>query len=190
MVFNEQSNEIKSSKIIFITGGTKSGKSEFAEFLGKKFSKITYIALSEQRPEDEHWQNKISVHRKRRPQDWKLIETNDLINILHREKGSILIDSIGGFIMENINLDDKKWSNRLQLLLELLQKRDNITLFVRVRFFLRTYFEKNVKLGCLQSILNIQNRRFEHCVANHRWSYQYKYQQTSLLFLLLIVRLQ
>ena len=130
MVFNEQSNEIKSSKIIFITGGTKSGKSEFAEFLGKKFSKITYIALSEQRPEDEHWQTKISVHRKRRPQDWKLIETNDLINILHREKGSILIDSIGGFIMENINLDDKKWSNRLQLLLELLQKSDNITLIV------------------------------------------------------------
>ena len=130
MVFNEQNNENKSSKIIFITGGTKSGKSEFAEFLGKKFSKITYIALSEQRPEDEHWQNKISVHRKRRPQDWKLIETNDLINILHREKGSILIDSIGGFIMEIINLDDKKWSNRLQLLLELLQKRDNITLIV------------------------------------------------------------
>ena len=31
-----------SSNIIFITGGTKSGKSEFAEYLGRKISKITY----------------------------------------------------------------------------------------------------------------------------------------------------
>ena len=47
-----------SSNIIFITGGTKSGKSEFAEYLGKKISKVTYIALSESRPEDINWQEK------------------------------------------------------------------------------------------------------------------------------------
>ena len=41
---------------IFITGGTKSGKSEFAEYLGKKIKKLTYIALSEQRKEDVNWQ--------------------------------------------------------------------------------------------------------------------------------------
>ena len=41
-----------SSNIIFITGGTKSGKSEFAEYLGRKINKITYIALSDSRPED------------------------------------------------------------------------------------------------------------------------------------------
>ena len=37
-------NDINLSKIIFITGGTKSGKSEFAEYLGRKIEKITYIA--------------------------------------------------------------------------------------------------------------------------------------------------
>ena len=42
------------SKIIFITGGTKSGKSEFAEYLGRKIKNITYIALSELRPEDKN----------------------------------------------------------------------------------------------------------------------------------------
>ena len=45
-------NDNNISKIIFITGGTKSGKSEFAEYLGKKIKKLTYIALSEQRKED------------------------------------------------------------------------------------------------------------------------------------------
>ena len=34
-------NDINLSKIIFITGGTKSGKSEFTEYLGKKIEKIT-----------------------------------------------------------------------------------------------------------------------------------------------------
>ena len=59
-----------SSNIIFITGGTKSGKSQFAEYLGKKISKITYIALSDSRPEDINWQKKITNHRKRRPKEW------------------------------------------------------------------------------------------------------------------------
>ena len=44
-----------SSNIIFITGGTKSGKSEFAEYLGRKIKKITYIALSEPRNDDLNW---------------------------------------------------------------------------------------------------------------------------------------
>ena len=53
-------NDINLSKIIFITGGTKSGKSEFAEYLGRKIEKITYIALSEQRLDDYNWQKKNS----------------------------------------------------------------------------------------------------------------------------------
>ena len=33
-----------SSYIVFITGGTKSGKSEFAEHLAKEIKKILYVA--------------------------------------------------------------------------------------------------------------------------------------------------
>ena len=53
--------ENNSSNIIFITGGTKSGKSEFAEFLGRKIKKITYIALSDSIPEDINWQKKFLI---------------------------------------------------------------------------------------------------------------------------------
>ena len=48
-------NVNNSCKIIFITGGTKSGKSEFAEYLARKSKKITYIALSELRENDEKY---------------------------------------------------------------------------------------------------------------------------------------
>ncbi len=123
-------NEDIFSKIIFITGGTKSGKSEFAEYIAKKIKNITYIALSETRTNDKNWQEKILVHRKRRPKEWGLVETNDLISALHNEKGHLLIDSIGGFIMENINRNDEEWHKKLNYLLEILKKRSKTTLIV------------------------------------------------------------
>ena len=123
-------NSNNSQKIIFITGGTKSGKSEFAEYLGKKIQKITYIALSESRLDDMVWQKKVLNHRKRRPKDWGLIETNNLINALKTLRGPILIDSIGGFIMECINKDDDEWDKKIYTLLDLLKERKSLTLIV------------------------------------------------------------
>ena len=123
-------NENESSEIIFITGGTKSGKSEFAEFLGRKVKKITYIALSDPRPEDMKWQKKIQFHRDRRPKNWELIETNNLTKALKSLNGPVLIDSIGGFIMESIKKDDKEWHSKIYLLLDLLKRRSNLTLIV------------------------------------------------------------
>ncbi len=130
MIFNDEFKNNNIGNIIFITGGTKSGKSEFAEYLGRKIKKITYIALSELRPDDIAWQKKILQHRQRRPKDWKLVETNNLINALNNVNGSVLIDSIGGFIMESINKNDKEWNKKIYLLLDLLKKRVKTTLIV------------------------------------------------------------
>ena len=87
------------SHIIFITGGTKSGKSEFAEHLAKDAKTLSYVALSHNNIDDKEWQDKINLHRKRRPKDWESIETTDLLNTLRQEDGPLLIDSIGGFVM-------------------------------------------------------------------------------------------
>ena len=118
------------SRIIFITGGTKSGKSEFAEHLAQKIENLTYIALSKNIKDDEDWQKKISMHRNRRPKYWKVIESTDLLNILNRETGPILIDSIGGFVMENINNEEKTWLQNMNRLLKLLSKRNYPTFIV------------------------------------------------------------
>ena len=123
-------NDNNLCKIIFITGGTKSGKSELAEYFGRKIHKLTYIALSESRPEDNSWQKKILEHRKRRPKDWELVETTNLISALKRKHGPILIDSIGGFIMENISKEDAEWDKKIYLLLDHLNKRKNTTIIV------------------------------------------------------------
>ena len=119
-----------SSHIVFITGGTKSGKSEFAEYLAKKIKKLSYVSLSENNLDDKDWQNKINLHRKRRPKDWKLIETTDLLNTLSREDGPLLIDSIGGFVMESIEKEHNEWSTKMNLLISLLMKRQSKTIIV------------------------------------------------------------
>ena len=118
------------TNVIFITGGTKSGKSEFAEYLAQKSKNITYIALSDKRQNDIEWDNKISIHKQRRPKHWELVETTDLIRTLNLEFGPLLIDSIGGFVMENIDKEQSIWKKKMDSLLILLKKRKNLTLIV------------------------------------------------------------
>jgi len=69
-----------SSYIVFISGGTKSGKSEFAEHLAKKVKKLSYVALSENNIDDKEWQEKIISHQKRRTKNWKLIGKTNLFH--------------------------------------------------------------------------------------------------------------
>ena len=108
------------SHIILVTGGTKSGKSDFAEYLAKREKSITYVALSEDRPNDLNWQKKVLDHKLRRPDNWKLIETENLIPIFKDDLGVLLIDSIGGFIVNLLEEDDLKWKEQLNELIRSL----------------------------------------------------------------------
>ena len=130
MISNNLNIRENLSHIIFITGGTKSGKSEFAEHLAKEIKNLSYVALSENKIDDKEWQEKINIHRIRRPKDWKLIETTDLLNTLRKEEGPLLIDSIGGFVMEIIGKEQNVWSTKMNSLISLLMKRNSITFIV------------------------------------------------------------
>ena len=118
------------SHIVFVTGGTKSGKSEFAEYLAKDSKKLSYVALSGKNINDKEWQRKINIHQERRPKNWKLIETTDLLNTLNQENGPLLIDSIGGFVMESIDRENKEWLTKMDSLIFLLKKRRSLTFIV------------------------------------------------------------
>ena len=102
--------------ITLVTGAIKSGKSEFAEKLATGFKKLTYIALSDSRPDDLVWQEKIKLHKSRRPSNWDVIENDDLLCVFKNVSGPLLIDSIGGFVVKNINEDNNEWKKNLLLL--------------------------------------------------------------------------
>ena len=109
------------SHIILVSGGIKSGKSEFAEYLVSKEKNVTYIALSENRPEDKLWKERIKIHQLRRPKSWKLIETENLIPIIKVDKGTLLIDSLGGFVVNSLKIKEEEWKNCLRNLLYYLE---------------------------------------------------------------------
>ena len=60
-------------KVIFITGGARSGKSRLAENLAESFgAPLCYIATGEAR--DAEMEERIAAHRKRRSESWLTVE--------------------------------------------------------------------------------------------------------------------
>ena len=98
--------------LVLISGPTKSGKSQLAEFLIKNQDSITYIATSKPRENDNDWLNRIEIHRKRRPNSWNLIEyPQNICNEIELigKKETILLDSLGGLVEQYLMENDLKW---------------------------------------------------------------------------------
>ena len=98
--------------LISISGPTKSGKSQLAEYLIKDHTNITYIATSKPRQKDPEWLNRIEAHKNRRPKNWKLIEhPTDICETIEAvgSKESILIDSLGGLVEQRIMENEESW---------------------------------------------------------------------------------
>ena len=58
------------AKIVLVTGGARSGKSAFAEEKLADRERVCYIATGLPRGEDPEWQERIRLHRERRPASW------------------------------------------------------------------------------------------------------------------------
>ena len=118
--------------LISITGSTRSGKSKLAEFLIKEQDPITYIATSKPRPNDPDWQQRIHLHRRRRPENWTLIEyPKDICKVIETLSGneSILIDSLGGLVENHLIKDDEQWNDFQNKLINCLTE-DNLCIVV------------------------------------------------------------
>ena len=100
--------------IITISGPTKSGKSQLAEFFIKDQVSITYIATSIPRLNDSEWEERINIHKKRRPASWKLIEhPHDICIAIEasRNNETFLIDSLGGLVEQHLNDNQEDWNS-------------------------------------------------------------------------------
>lgn len=65
-------------KRVLVLGGARSGKSRYAESLLLAEPDVTYVATSFPRPDDVEWQHRVEQHRKRRPAQWRTVETLDI----------------------------------------------------------------------------------------------------------------
>ena len=104
------------AKTILITGPARSGKSEWAEHLAHQSNHtVIYVATSQVNPNDQEWQTRLAKHRARRPSHWCVIEEpTELANILMNATSNqcLLIDSLGTWLANLIELDETRWQQR------------------------------------------------------------------------------
>ncbi len=97
-------------KLIFVTGGARSGKSVFAQKLANNLSKkVTYIATAQAR--DKEMELRIKIHRKNRPSHWKTVEREkNITEVLSRiaEKSEVILLDCLTLLISNLLLSGEK----------------------------------------------------------------------------------
>lgn len=119
-------NKLNTRKIVLVTGASRSGKSEFAEMLATHTTKsVIYLATAKIDPEDTQWQHRITKHQQRRPQNWQTETKYDVDLSLYIAKATatecLLIDSLGTWVTNFLDLDKAEWSKISQDFLTTLQ---------------------------------------------------------------------
>ncbi len=115
-------------KLIFITGGARSGKSDFAEKTAISLGKpVAYLATAQSL--DEEMAFRIKRHREKRLNTWETYEepteVRELVSRLGSEKEVILIDCLtlltsNLLLRKEDKVEDSKWQEEILLEIEKL----------------------------------------------------------------------
>ena len=121
----KDTEETTLSKVILVTGPARSGKSEWAETLAlQSGKKVVYVATALLGSDDKEWQQRIIQHQNRRPQSWITLEVPfELSGTLADAKPStvLLVDSLGTWVANHLEKDDKSWLDIVEEFLETVQ---------------------------------------------------------------------
>lgn len=80
---------------VLVTGGARSGKSRWAEDRLGSRGPVDYVATSRADVDDPEWRRRLELHRERRPEDWRTVETTDVADVLRsRETAPVLVDCV------------------------------------------------------------------------------------------------
>ncbi|MEG3435706.1 bifunctional adenosylcobinamide kinase/adenosylcobinamide-phosphate guanylyltransferase [Pannus brasiliensis CCIBt3594] len=113
-------------RIILVTGAARSGKSQWAETLaGRSGKPVIYIATSRLDSNDPEWLDRVREHRQRRPPRWTTLEIPLELSasIETAESPScLLIDSLGTWVANGLEMDGKEWGDRVTDFLASLQR--------------------------------------------------------------------
>jgi adenosyl cobinamide kinase/adenosyl cobinamide phosphate guanylyltransferase len=81
-----------------VLGGTRSGKSGYAEGLLPADEPVRYVATARHDADDAEWAARIDAHRARRPAAWTTVEDPDVPALLRAGGGPLLVDDIATWL--------------------------------------------------------------------------------------------
>ena len=97
-----------------VIGGARSGKSGAAESLLADADGVTYVATAYSPGDDVEWQERVALHRSRRPAHWETVETLDLAGVLAAPGGPLLVDCLTLWLTRMMDRhdcwDDDAWA--------------------------------------------------------------------------------
>lgn len=102
------------SKVIMVTGGSRSGKSVLAEKKAREYGKRSVLYIATAIPVDEDMKERIRLHQERRDPEWGTYEGyRDLGEVVSStEKDTILLDCVT-VLITNILMEDEKDFDKL-----------------------------------------------------------------------------
>ena len=81
-----------------VLGGTRSGKSGFAEELLPADAPVRYLATARRHTDDVEWTARIDAHRARRPPTWTTVEEPDVGALVRAGGGPLLVDDLATWL--------------------------------------------------------------------------------------------
>jgi adenosylcobinamide kinase/adenosylcobinamide-phosphate guanylyltransferase len=100
--------DLPTGRRVLVTGGSRSGKSAFAEGLMRGEAVVTYVAAGAPVDDDAEWANRVRLHRERRPATWQTVETL-AVAAAFDAAGAVLVDGLGTWLAGIVDAVDG-WS--------------------------------------------------------------------------------
>ncbi len=122
------------NKLIFVTGGARSGKSTYAVKLAKNFKKVAFIATCAL--PDREMRMRIKAHKLSRPKNWKVYEEGVSLAPLIKKIGAkcdvILVDCLGLWVSNLLSVDmpDRRIKAEVLKIAESAHKAKAVTVIV------------------------------------------------------------
>lgn len=123
------------SKIIFVLGGARSGKSSYAAKLADRLNKkVVFIATCQRL--DKEMKRRIEIHRRNRPSYWQTFEEpSDVVSLLEKLSNRfkvIIIDCltllVSNLLLEGLN--DNAIEDRIKKIFSVLKKHKSASIVV------------------------------------------------------------
>ena len=92
--------------IVLVLGGARSGKSAVAEATAADLgAPVHYLATATRDGEDRDFEQRVGVHRARRPAEWATVECGaELVSQLAGRQGTLLVDTLGTWVAAHADL--------------------------------------------------------------------------------------
>jgi adenosylcobinamide kinase/adenosylcobinamide-phosphate guanylyltransferase len=95
---------LRRARRVLVLGGARSGKSRYAEDLLRRRADVDYVACGPLADgSDPEWDDRVAMHRARRPASWRTLETVDLPAVLRSPGPPVLLDCLSTWLARSMD---------------------------------------------------------------------------------------